>query len=83
MSIEEKIRTFITKNMIVYDDKQSVKIKDDDNIFTKGFVNSLFAMRMVVFIEEEYAISINNNDLDIKNFSTVENIASFIQNKIS
>ena len=81
MDAAETIRNFIRSNMVIYDDEKSIELDDDDNIFTKGFVNSLFAMRLVSFIEQEFSISIDNEDLDIKNFSTVNSIVDFVEKK--
>lgn len=79
METNEKIRKFIESNLIVYDD--DVELGDDDNIFQLGFVNSLFAMKMIGFIESEFYIIIENDDLDITNFSSISNIVSFINSK--
>lgn len=56
-------------------------VKEEDNFFEKGFVNSLFYMQLVMFIESEFNISIQPEDLDIKNFNSVNNIIEFIENK--
>lgn len=81
METNEKIRKFIESNLIVYDD--DIELGDDDNIFQLGFVNSLFAMKMIGFIESEFDIIIENDDLDITNFSSICNVANFINSKMS
>jgi acyl carrier protein len=43
----------------------------------------LFAMKLVTFLEQEYNIIVDNDDLDIKNFNTVDNIISLINRKCS
>ena len=79
MELSEKIRELITKNLIIFDD--DVVFIDDDNIFEKGFVNSLFAMKLVTFIEDKFDIEVDNDDLSIANFSTINKIVSFIEKK--
>lgn len=79
MELNEKIRKFIESNLITFDD--DIQISDDDNIFQLGFVNSLFAMKMIGYIEREFNISIENDDLDIANFTSVVNIVRFINLK--
>lgn len=79
MALKEKIRTFIESNLIIFDD--DAVFADEDNIFEMGFVNSLFAMKMVNYIENEFQIEISNDDLDIQNFSSVNNIMAFITSK--
>lgn len=59
------------------------EIKDDDDIFSVGYVNSLFAMQLVMFIEKEFKFTIDREDLDIENFKTINKIVAFINSKIS
>ncbi len=56
-------------------------IKDDDDIFAQGFVNSLFAMELVLFVEKEFGIAIGNEDLDIAHFRSVNAIAALVHRK--
>lgn len=58
------------------------ELKDDDDIFELGFVNSLFAMQLVLFLEKEFQIKVTNNDLDLDNFRTVQNIVLFVDEKL-
>ncbi|MDR1057721.1 MAG: phosphopantetheine-binding protein [Coxiellaceae bacterium] len=53
----------------------------DEDIFSSGLVNSLFSMQLVLFIEKEFQFKIENKDLDLKNFRTLNSIADFILSK--
>lgn len=77
MDIKQKIRAFIESNLIVFEDE--AVFSDDDNIFQMGFVNSLFAMKLLGYIEQEFGITVGNEDLDIANFSTLNNIVRLIE----
>ncbi len=79
MEMNKDIRSLIKSNMAVFDDE--AVFSDDDNIFKLGFVNSMFAMKIVNFIEQQYQIEVSDEDLDIKNFSSVNKIASFVKSK--
>lgn len=79
MELKEKIRAYIKKNLIVFDD--DVSFADSDNIFELGLVNSLFAMKLVTFVEREFDIEIENDDLNIGNFKCVDNIAALVEKK--
>jgi acyl carrier protein len=57
------------------------KVTDDTNIFKMGFVNSLFSMQLVMFLEEAFDITIDTMDMDFDNFSTINSILSFIERK--
>lgn len=79
MEIREQIRKFIESNLVVFEDE--AQFEDGDNIFEMGFVNSLFAMKLVNYIENELGVAVPNDDLDIANFSSVERIVNFIDRK--
>lgn len=79
MELKEKIRQFIEANLVVFEDEAD--FTDSDNIFEMGFVNSLFAMKLVSYIEQEFAIEVDNEDLEISNFNSVDRIVGYIENK--
>jgi methoxymalonate biosynthesis acyl carrier protein len=56
-------------------------LQEQDDIFAMGFVNSLFAMQLVLHIEQEFKIAIADEDLDINNFNSINNIVAFISRK--
>lgn len=73
------IREFIMSNLVVFDEEAN--FTDDDNIFKKGFVNSLFAMKLLEYVEETFKITINEEDMDLSNFSSVNNIIGLVDKK--
>ncbi len=81
MELNEQIRKFIESNLVVFEDE--AEFSDSDNIFEMGFVNSLFAMKLVNYIEENFSIQVANDDLEISNFNSVNRITEFIENKRS
>ena len=70
--VKEKIRTFLM-TYIKCDD-----FMDDDDFFQKGYVNSLMAIELVLFVESEFSIKIGNQDLSMDNFKSVNAIAQLI-----
>ena len=57
------------------------KVNKDDNIFELGFVNSVFAMQMVSFVENEFDFEISNDELNLDNFKSINSIVAFIDSK--
>ena len=57
------------------------ELADDDDIFALGFVNSLLAMQLVNFVEKEFSIEIDDDDLDLDNFRTINNIDTLVAKK--
>jgi methoxymalonate biosynthesis acyl carrier protein len=52
-----------------------------ENIFTAGYVDSLFAMQLIMFIEKKFDIQIEPEDLDLANFCSVTAIERFVREK--
>ncbi len=75
----EKIRNFITSHLVVFEDE--AEFSDSDNIFELGFVNSLFAIQLVNYVQNEFEIVLDDDDIDIANFSSVDNISKLIRKK--
>lgn len=57
------------------------QIKDSDDIFAAGYVNSLFAMQLIAWLEKEFDLDIEDDDLQLANFSSVDAISQFIGKK--
>ncbi len=72
-----KIRTFLSRYI------RNHELQDDEDIFASRLVNSLFAMQLVLFIEKDFQIKVENEDLDLKNFNTLNSISAFIEQKAS
>lgn len=79
MSIQTTIREYIQQHMIMLNDETS--FTDEDDIFQRGFVNSLFSINLLNFIEQQFQIVVDNVDLELSNFNTVNNIVHFIEKK--
>jgi len=70
-----QIRSFIMQYI------QNSDLKDDDDIFSSGYINSLFAMQLVLFVEKTFKIEIGNDDLRIDNFQTINALAKMVARK--
>lgn len=70
-----KVKAFLNKFF------RKHELQDDEDIFSLGFVNSLFAMQLVMFLEKEFGIRVENKDLDLGNFRTINAINEFIERK--
>jgi methoxymalonate biosynthesis acyl carrier protein len=72
-----KIRTFLGKYIRTRD------FSDDEDLFASGYVNSLFAMQLVLFVEGDFGIKVERDDLKLDNFKSVNAISALISNKQS
>ncbi|WP_033438930.1 acyl carrier protein [Saccharothrix sp. NRRL B-16314] len=55
-----------------------VEFDTSQDIFQLGFVNSLFAMELVMFVEKNFGITIPNNELQLDNFRTVDSMDALV-----
>jgi len=56
---------------------------ETDDIFSLGFINSLFAMELVMYIEKTFGITIGNDDLRIDNFRTVAAMTGLVARHVA
>lgn len=56
-------------------------LNDDQEIFSTGTVSSLFAMQLVMFVEKHFGIMVEDEDLDMANFSTLQSLSNFVSRK--
>ncbi len=54
-------------------------VSDDEDIFALGFVNSLFAMELVMFVEKQFSVTIPNDELNRDNFRTVTALTGLVE----
>ena len=54
-------------------------LSDDVNLFKKGYVNSLFALQMVSYMEKTFSIKLGRKDISEKNFQTINAIAALVE----
>ncbi len=71
------IRNYIQENMVSLD--EDIDISDSDNIFEKGFVSSIFAMRLLNFIEKEFSVEVMDEDIILSNFCSVDNMIHLVK----
>lgn len=72
MNTQERIMAF-------FKEKGINDITAETDLFKGGYVNSLFALEIVMYLEKEFKIKIKNKDIKEKNFKTVLNIAETVE----
>ena len=71
--VETRVRGFLKRYF------RKHELENDEDIFSLGFVNSLFAMQLVMFLEKEFSIQIETKDLNLDNFRTINNIVDLVE----
>jgi methoxymalonate biosynthesis acyl carrier protein len=75
MDTATRIKTFLAPHL------GGRQVGEDEDIFALGYVNSLFAMQLVAFVEKEFGFTVESEDLEFDNFRTVAGIARFVEAK--
>jgi len=52
--------------------------RDDENIFELGFINSLFSVELVMFVEATLGVEVPNDDLTLENFESITSILALV-----
>jgi acyl carrier protein len=77
---KEEIREFIVNNYLF--GQSDAAIKDDDSFLEAGIVDSTGVLELVGFLEENYGIKIQDEDLIPSNLDSINNIVRFIESKL-
>ncbi len=75
--IEQELIDYISTE-IAYD--RSDRLQPDEQLLD-GALDSLDILRLVVFVEERYSITIGDDDLVPENFATVVALAELLRSK--
>lgn len=73
--VQTRIKAFLSRFFRQHD------LQPDEDIFALGFVNSLLAMQLVNFVEKEFGVTIEDEDLDLANFRTLAAIDALVVRK--
>jgi methoxymalonate biosynthesis acyl carrier protein len=70
-SIEEALLEFLTERV-------KTDVEADQDLFATGLVSSMFAMQLVVHLEETYDIAIIGPELKLDHFRTVQAMTALV-----
>ena len=78
MSQIEKLRSILIQ-MNIHPHIHS--IKDTDNLFTSGVLDSLTLIQFVLAIEDQFQIRIGNEDISYEQFQSLQKISALLKTK--
>ena len=81
MSIEKKVREYILENYLFTDDESAIDNKS--SFLETGILDSTGILELIYFIEEEFEISVGDNEMIPENLDSVDNIVAFVNRKKS
>ena len=79
MSVSADIEQFILSELT--QGRGITEIAPEENLLSKGIVDSHGVMELVGFLEERYGITVGDEDLSPENFESVASIEAFVERK--
>ena len=79
LGIEQRVRAFISENFPAAGDPES--LGGGMSLIEGGFIDSLGVLSLVAFLEENFEITVSDDDMVPENLDTIDAILAFIDRK--
>jgi acyl carrier protein len=73
--IKVKIRAYIIENFLFGEDNN---LKEDTSFLEEGIIDSTGVLELIEFLEEEFDIAIDDEDMIPENLDSLNNLEQFI-----
>ena len=77
--VEDRLKELVVERRFLK--IKPAEIGDDDNLMTDHGIDSLQVLEIVVGLEEEYDVSLEDDEFDIEVFQTTRSIADYVRAK--
>jgi len=77
-SMNERIRAFVLEKFPL---ARKRSVKDSDELLESGIVDSLGVLDLVHFLEQQFSITVVDDELIPENFRTVDHIVAFVERR--
>jgi acyl carrier protein len=78
MEIKNEIKNYIIEASL----EDAKKIKDDTMIFDSGLLDSMGLLFLIEFLKEKFDVEVEDEELNPKNFESVNSITEFVKEKL-
>jgi acyl carrier protein len=79
MSTQDRLRDYILRE--VAPEETPARLTDDLPLIENGVVDSLGIFHIVSFVEREFGVAINDDELAPEHFGTIASIARLVESK--
>lgn len=77
--IKDKVRAFVVENFMFGKDEG---LKDDTSFLENGIIDSTGILELVNFLDDEFSISVEDEELIPENLDSIKNVTSYLQKKL-
>ena len=74
-NLVEMVRKFIVRKFPL---ARRRDISNDDNLLETGVIDSLGVLEIVTFLQEEFSLELQDDELTPENFQSISSIADFV-----
>jgi acyl carrier protein len=78
--VRDKIRAFVVENFLFGKDDG---FADDTSFLEEGIIDSTGILELVSFLEEEYSISVEDEELVPENLDSINNAVAYVERKLA
>lgn len=75
----ERVRAYVLKDFLYA--RPDVSLGEEDSLLTNGIIDSMGIMELIAFVESEFAITIEDEEITEENLGTLGAIARFVAGK--
>lgn len=79
-NVERRIIDFIAQE-VLFDSPEAAALTDETPLL-EGTIDSLVLMQLVAFLEEEFAVEIDDVEITKEHFATVHKIGELVRSKV-
>ena len=79
MSLEEQIRNYVLENYLFTDDQSA--LNSEDSFLEKGILDSTGILEVIYFIEDEFNVKVEDEEMIPENLDSVKRIVEYIGRK--
>jgi acyl carrier protein len=76
--IQKQVRSYIVDNFLFGDDNG---LEDSTSFLESGMIDSTGILEVIGFLEEQFAIKVNDDELVPENLDSIRNIVGFLYTK--
>lgn len=78
-AISERIRNFVVGRFPL---ARRQELRSSDDLLNSGIIDSLGILDLVVFLEQEFTISVQDEELGPENFCSIDCLTLFVEQKV-
>jgi len=79
MELKDKVRTFVVENFLFGNNED---LEDTTSFLEEGIIDSTGVLELINFIEEEFSIIVEDEELIPENLDSIYNVTAYIEKKI-